>query len=205
MKYAAIIVETRTGEKYVDVIKQHMKHLPTNWDLVIVTNEDNFAYYHQRFSNAYLYACPKIKDANDYNRLLTTSDFWKQFEYYEKVLIFQHDSMILRNNIEEFLKYDYIGSPWTFQDSGANGGLSLRNPKVMTIICTTFPYNTTLGNEDLYFSNIMNKYYIGYLADRSSCTKFAMEVIYQENTFGVHAIDRYHDEETCKKIIAQEE
>lgn len=205
MKYAAIIVETRKGQEYIDVIKQHMKHLPTNWDLIIVTDEDNFSFYHQSFHNAYLYKCPEIKDANDYNRLLTSFDFWNQFEYYDKVLIFQHDSMILRDNIEEFLKYDYVGACWQFQSWGGNGGLSLRNPKVMKDICVRFPYHTSLGNEDLYFCNIMNERYIGYLADRSTCSKFAMEVIYEEGTFGVHAIDRYHDEETCKKIRAQEE
>ncbi len=203
MKNAAIFIDTRAG--YKDVIKQHMKHLPTDWDLVIVTSEDNFAYYHQRFSNAYLFNCPEIKDANDYNRLLTTPEFWKQFEYYEKVLIFQHDSMILRNNIEEFLKYDYVGACWTWQQFGGNGGLSLRNPKVMNIICTTFPFNTTLGNEDLYFCNIMEKYYIGYLADRSVCSRFSMETIYQEETFGCHAIEKYHDEEAVNKIKSQEE
>lgn len=204
MKKCAIIVETRTGDKYVDVIKQHMKHLP-NWDLAIVTNEDNFSYYHQRFPSAYLFHCSEIKDANDYNRLLTSFDFWGQFTYYDKVLIFQHDSMILRNNIDEFLKYDYIGACWTFQSAGGNGGLSLRNPKIMKDICMRYPYYTTMGNEDIYFSNVMNINHVGYLADRTTCSTFSMEAIYQENTFGFHAIDKYHDEETCKKIIAQEE
>lgn len=204
MRYGAIIVETRTSNRYRDVIKQHMKHLP-DWDLCIVTLKSNFQYYFQELPLAYMYECPEIKDANDYNRLLTSVDFWKQFEYYDKVLIFQHDSMILRNNINDFVQYDYIGACWTFQTWGGNGGLSLRSPKIMSHICEDVPYNTTHGNEDLYFCNIMNERYIGYLADRNACSKFSMEVIYQEGTFGCHAIDKYHDEETCKKIISQEE
>jgi hypothetical protein len=204
MNLTAIIVETRTGVRYVDVIKQHMKHL-IGWDLCIVTLKDNFQYYLQELPQAYMYECGEIKDANDYNRILTSVKFWKQFEYYDKVLIFQHDSMILRNNISDFLEYDYVGAPWRFQDIGGNGGLSLRSPKIMDVISNCFLYNTSLGNEDLYFCNFMHKYNIGKLAVKEVCSEFSMETIYREGTFGIHAIDKYHDDETCKKIILQEE
>ena len=30
----------------------------------------------------------------------------------EKILIYQDDTMLFHNSIEEFLKYDYIGAPW---------------------------------------------------------------------------------------------
>ena len=42
-----------------------------------------------------------------YNKLLTSSQFWDCLEY-DKVLIFQTDSRILRSGIEEFLHFDYM-------------------------------------------------------------------------------------------------
>lgn len=200
MKLAAIIVETRTGQKYKDVIQQHMKHLK-GWDLCVCTLEDNFSYY----TDCYQYAVPEIKGDADYNRLLTDPNFWKHFIWYDKVLIFQHDSGILKDNINDFLEYDYVGSPWAFQPSGGNGGLSLRDPKVMMDICTLLPYSPSYGNEDIYFCNYMNEHKFGRLAPREVCKKFAMEVELEFDTFGYHAIDRYHDEKTVKKIKKQEQ
>ena len=41
----------------------------------------------------------------EYNNLLKSSDFWKRVKG-DKVLIFQSDAILLREGIEEFLKYD---------------------------------------------------------------------------------------------------
>ena len=38
-------------------------------------------------------------------------DFWNLFAS-KKILIHQEDSIIFKNNINDFLKYDYIGAPW---------------------------------------------------------------------------------------------
>ncbi|CAM9110223.1 unnamed protein product, partial [Ectocarpus fasciculatus] len=85
-----------------------------------------------------------------YNSILTGNPFWRMFEKYERVLIFQTDSIFLRNMNPAHLVYDYIGAPWCLERnppaevqykrgvikaedmvSVGNGGFSIRNPQAM--------------------------------------------------------------------------
>ena len=49
---------------------------------------------------------------NEYSNLLCTTDFWELF-IGEKILIYQEDSCIFKQNIEEFIQWDFIGAPFT--------------------------------------------------------------------------------------------
>ena len=84
-----------------------------------------------------------------YNHLCLDYDFYKSFEDYEYMLIYQTDCWIFRNEIEKFcdMGYDYIGGPiysagsnWPSFKIGTrpivgNGGLSLRKiSKMMKIL-----------------------------------------------------------------------
>ncbi len=177
-----ILVENRPGLS-ADAIKNHIPFLPKDW---------RFIHYNES----------KINSIEAYNILMTSKSFWDNFLYYDRVLIIQHDSALLRKGIEEFLEWDYVGAPWTFQESGGNGGLSLRNPLVMSNICNNYVYRAALeGNEDIWFSKLVA--IEGKLAPRSVCSKFSCEAIYQEGTLGIHAIDRYLTLEQCQKIRNQ--
>ena len=56
----------------------------------------------------------------------------------EFVLIIQYDGFILNPHswTDEFLKYDYIGAPWWYEDDNnvGNGGFSLRSKKLLSIL-----------------------------------------------------------------------
>jgi hypothetical protein len=109
------------------------------------------------------------------------------------VLVFQHDSGLLKTGIEEFLKWDFIGS-WIDHIPGCmNGGLSIRNPKLMYDICVKHPYKgmSVHGNEDIYFCNEMRKLGIK-MPDKETCNKFAVETEFALGSVGYHAIDKYH-------------
>ena len=63
---------------------------------------------------------------DQYNELLTSTFFWNLFVG-SKILIWQDDSCIFGSNINDFIKWDYIGSPWIRNDNQygvGNGGLS---------------------------------------------------------------------------------
>jgi hypothetical protein len=72
----------------------------------------------------------------EYNRLLLTEKFYREFEAYEYILIYQLDCLVLAGNLEEWCRkgWDYVGAPWLknmadpaegFAAVG-NGGFSLR-------------------------------------------------------------------------------
>lgn len=185
MNCAAVIIETRDLDMHPIILK-HGKYLPSTWTIV-----------HKKPT--------KINNLSDYNTLMTSVDFWSSLIQYDRVLVFQHDSGLLRTGIEDFLMWDYVGAPWTFQLKGGNGGLSLRNPKKMLDIINNFVYNESVhGYEDVYFCNHLERVG-GKLAPRDVCFQFSCETIYREGTLGYHAIDKYLTPEQVNKIMTQYE
>lgn len=201
MKLAACIVETRPFPDLVKIINGHMKHLPASTKLFIFHGDTN-NYLRAMFPEAEFHHLAGPMTLHRYNTLLTSTDFWTNFLEYDKVLIFQHDSMILRPGIEEFYGWDYIGAPWKWQQLGGNGGISLRTPKIMYDIAKD--YGMPQGwNEDVHICRIMSEYGIGKLAPREECLKFGTEAVFALNTFCYHAIDQWLTVEQCKQIKNQ--
>ena len=143
---------------------------------------------------------------SDYSRFLSSLDFWNLLEG-EKILIYQEDSIIFKTNVDDFLKWDYIGAPWLeHQDDTnggvGNGGISLRTKSVMMQVINTIGIddvkmnkstlnymrntNSTCPPEDVYFCKIMEDYSIGLLADRKSASDFSTESILNRNSFAGH-------------------
>ncbi len=86
---------------------------------------------------------PKIEKIDDYNKIMI-NDLWKYFDT-SHCLIVQSDSFVVNPDewTNEFLKYDYIGAPWTKKikpkegleidlkkNRVGNGGFSLRSKKL---------------------------------------------------------------------------
>lgn len=159
---------------------------------------------HTKFlSDFRLYKDDTITSINDYNKLLTSIEFWEKFEE-EKVLIIQHDSGLLRTGIEEFFQYDFIGAPIKHCAFPAmNGGLSLRTPNAMIECIKDTPYNPNIhGNEDIYFCYQLKK--LGYnLPSKEISSKFSVETIYALGAMGYHAIDKWLTKEQCETILKQ--
>ena len=58
--------------------------------------------------------------------LLTSVWFYEQINATaNKILIFQTDSCLLKEGIDKFIDYDYIGAPWAhYNNEVGNGGFS---------------------------------------------------------------------------------
>jgi hypothetical protein len=58
-------------------------------------------------------ACDFV-DRATYNRLLMSEQFYRAFEGYEYILIYQLDCLVFSNTLEEWCRkgFDYIGAPW---------------------------------------------------------------------------------------------
>jgi hypothetical protein len=101
------------------------------------------------------------------------------------------------------LKYDYVGAPWpdpgmratidnrSLQFTIGNGGLSLRNVRVMLAITRRHPYpcNRELPiPEDVYFAFWLKAHDEVYWVPRSEeASAFAMEHVYNPCAAGLHA------------------
>ena len=145
---------------------------------------------------------------SEYNLFLSSEKFWN-FLSGEKILIYQEDTIILKNNIDDFLEWDYIGAPWNKNQNDTpncvgNGGLSLRTKSIMLKIISKIDIYKTKYNsstlqyiqnsrldcppEDVYFSKNIQELNIGRVANFESAYNFSSESIINENSFGLHGI-----------------
>jgi hypothetical protein len=179
--FSALIIENREIPGLTQIIENHEKYLPKDCEIYHIKNEP-------------------INSIGDYNRLMLSKRLWRNI-LSERVLIFQHDSGLLRTGIEDFLEWDYCGAPWAWQEHGGNGGLSIRNPKAMMQIIDKGTWNGTL-NEDHHICNVMHEFGMN-LAPREVCSKFSVEAVFQLQTIGFHAIDVWLTPSECNAIRTQ--
>jgi len=147
-------------------------------------------------------------DASIYSIFLSSSKFWNLLTG-EKILIYQEDAIIFKNNIMDFIEYDYIGAPSSEKQNDTancvgNGGLSLRSKTIMLEIISKIgiletKYNSSTTNymkkanltippEDVYFSKNMLELNIGKIADWDTAYKFSSESFLNKDSFGGHDI-----------------
>lgn len=195
---AAVIVDTRRLSLY-QVITEHLFYLPKYTKLYIFSSEDNR--HLQEMLNCEFHVV-EVNDIRGYNKLLKSKNFWNKIKE-ENILIFQEDSRLLREGIEDFYEYDYIGATWDFYPFVGNGGLSFRHKSAMLkVLEICNPENDI--NEDVYFAWGCNVLKLN-LAPVHVANKFSCETQFHLGTLGYHAIEKYLPLEQVKEIKKQYE
>jgi hypothetical protein len=194
-KYEAVLVEFRKFPHVEFLIRNAILKLGTLWSYTIVCGSENYEFMVELcLSISPQITISKTEYANlsqiEYNSFLKTTSFWKLLEG-EKILLYQEDSLIFKDNIDDFMMYDYIGAPWSKtkyinRNNVGNGGLSVRNRRMMIYILNTFP-NYSNTPEDIYFSSTMLKKSVGCVASWKKAYEFSSEEINNNNSFGGHA------------------
>ena len=208
-KGVAVIIETRDIPHLSWVIDNIIHH--TGWEVILFHGENRVS------SNCTKVKLPYDMNVNRYNDLLKSVGFWESFEH-ENILIFQHDSFMLRSGIDEYLDFDYVGAPWywandpSFKDprykdlsifrNGGNGGFSIRKKSVMLDIINKYYDDPNEEdkylNEDMFFSKYIHNYKYSNL---QKSKEFCVETMFHENPIAIHAIDRYLTDNEIKKIL----
>lgn len=209
--YESVLVEFRILPHIEFIIRNTIHKLGDKWSHTIICGNINYDFMNN--------LCSKINTnikiiklnydnltQNEYSNLLCTTDFWELF-IGEKILIYQEDSCIFKQNIEEFIQWDFIGAPFTKKGNNTpnkvgNGGFSLRTRKIMldvinkikledTEICSsTLDYMKSVGlkdcPEDIYFCKNMLQFNIGKVAEWNAAFDFSTELVYNPNSLGGH-------------------
>lgn len=208
--YTAVMVEPREHKALKFVLRNFLTNLDNRWniliyhgtenkDFVLDVKEDLFNYKHRI----------KLKSLNVsnmnidiYNRLVFSPEFYHNIPT-EMFLIFQSDTMICsksKNNIYDFMQYDYVGAPWSLNFSFikkgfevGNGGLSLRRKnKSLEIIekCVKNKNYARLGNEDMVFSRACRRIDV-HKPDAVHAQVFSVESVFNNHSFGIHKAWEY--------------
>jgi hypothetical protein len=201
----AVIIEPRRLPVLKYVIYNFMYQLiPKGWGLHIFCGTDNRDFVElitSKIPNTNISVLPYDNLSEPiYNMLLTNSGFWKSiYGNPTNVLLFQSDCILLKDNVDDFLKYDMIGAPWIHSPfKGCNGGLSLRNRERMITICKSQPW--IYDNEDGFFSYR----YGDYLNTNPSLIEkmsFSMETIKSEDPTGMHASYKHLKREDIEPLL----
>jgi len=210
VKLCAAIVETRFFEDMSITFQNHIPYLPENTEYFIFTDDKYVKNYSSLLPNVNVLPVTLADSTvHGYNMLLTHEGqfFWEHFTSYDKILIFQRDTGLLRKGIEEFYEYDFIGAPLpvnnpVYYPFCCNGGLSLRTPHIMLEVLKNHRWMYDKG-EDVFFCEVMKNFGIGKLAPREVAKKFSVETIFELGTFGYHKAWEYCSKEQFQKIKTQ--
>lgn len=245
---AAVIVENRKFDNFGDVCRTHFNFLPKGVKLFVFTDTKLVDNYTKQLKNVGIHNVefidyptqlpipkqfygingfvdmidnhPHLKPILNYCMLMTSDSFWQTFNSYYRVLTFQMDTALLRNGIEDFYKWDYVGAPcysYVEDNTIQNGGLSLRNPRMMEYICRYHGWNTDLGEliqlgqvstasffaEDIFFVYRMIKHKIGNIAPMEQSKLFSVESKFVWGSLGYHAPEKYLNDDDLKRLKNQ--
>jgi hypothetical protein len=220
-----VLIECRK-HIYIEPVMKHMIQMlrNDNWNFAIVCGNDNYNYVSEIFKNITNLKIINLNvktlhlnnsifyDNNNYNALFKSKNFWNLFNE-KHILITQTDTLLLKNNLNNFLSYDYIGSPWPlnvewnlYNISIGNGGFSLRNKdKMLEIIEKHYFLNNiedALLPEDCYFSKYLHNDYSAIIPDYKEGLSFAVECIYDNKNLPVGLHKPMLDIETLKSFLS---
>jgi hypothetical protein len=196
-----ILVETRKLTHLEFVLRYSLNKLESNfWAVNIYCNLNNYDFIYRMAKkisdkiNIFILDM-EIKQVSDYNKLLLKKTFWKYIKA-KKILILQEDSLIFRKGIEEYLKYDYIGAPWSNGHGKksplgfGNGGFSIRNVELCyKLLHSKYKDQINLKkriNEDIYFSVGFSKFFNENLPTLDIAKEFSVEHVNSNNPIGGH-------------------
>jgi len=203
-KKAIVIIEPREHKNLEAVINNFDKNMPPDWDL--------YVFYGKSGRNYAVNASAKVKDrtkyllpldtdnltADEYNELLKKATFWNRIDA-ETILVFQTDAVLCDKSdfdIDEFIKYDYIGcsannisigydTTWKNENFYGIGGLSLRKKSFMLKCIADNPTINKNFPEDVFYSNCVSKS-DNRPESAEVLSKFCSQYEYRNNSFGVH-------------------
>ncbi len=213
----AFLIETRILPNVIPLILHFSAVLGPSWRIVFFTMESEWsmpasipfrrAIDEHRVEVRYLPSDTNFTTHNAVSEFLTRPWLWEQFQDAYRVLLFQTDSIICANSertIEEFLQYDFVGAPINrAHGRGFNGGLSIRNPKIMLDITTndsfTFMDDFKSGREflqyeDQWFYTKLLELGTANIPSDDIAGRFCSETIYYETPLGYHQPQRWHSE-----------
>lgn len=144
------IIHHRTPASAEELLSlNHAKHFFHNCDVYAVTPSGvQLGRYHRiAFDDRY------FANLGNNNLLRLSPLFYKQFERYEYLLIYELDSLVFAENLADFCsgEYDYIGAPWVRYENGqpvcfsgvGNSGFSLRRVDACLKVLTSRVRNMT--------------------------------------------------------------
>jgi hypothetical protein len=157
------------------IIKNTITKLPMTWCHTILctpkTEEFAEALVKRISPNIKIITIPyDVTTFREKNKLLTSTTVWNALSS-TKILLYDEQTCILKNNIDSYIGFDYVGAPWktpinangsnNYSHRVGNGSFSLRTREVMlNIACSNKPREIDYGNADIAEHIEMDENYV---------------------------------------------
>ena len=195
-KNLMLILDTRLSLSLILVIKNALDKMP-NFNLMLISTKPTIDFIETIFGKIpHKIEINKSKiSLNEYSKILLDQNVWKKIKE-ERVLIFQSDTVILRNISDvEFPKLSMLGPVCVNLENEKtfmiNGGFSLRDKKLMLELCGNKIISS--GIEDLFYTEQIRYHYPELMPSIQECNDFAIESIGNKLTAkGIHGTDKYY-------------
>jgi hypothetical protein len=123
-----VIIDTHNHAGAISAIKQTLKHIKPARTVFLTDMEI-------MVPDVDVVKIDKITSKREYSEFCMKK-LYKYFDT-EHVLIIQWDGFVIDGSAwnDDFLKYDYIGAPWQYDERNVgNGGFSLRSKRLQTVL-----------------------------------------------------------------------
>lgn len=162
-----------------------------------------------------------LSSVDEYNAMMLDVNFYKRFQQYEYILIYQLDAIVFVDELNRFCQYgfDYIGAPWPFDieyPSGSgkvyyvgNGGFSLRKVESFIRIAEKISPWDIEGAEDVFWASCISEAFCVAPVEIALQFSFEAEIkmsyvlIGERFPFGCHAWAKF-DLEFLKDFLCEE-
>jgi len=137
-----VLVERRIHENLYFILR-NIAYFARGWAVCIVCSDINLNYCKEISGNNKdrIRFLPIFKGSPDartgkaeYNNLLKTPEFYKMLDS-ENILLMETDTYLRKTIPDEIFNYDYVASPYVWDEHMAGGGLSFRKRSIMISIC----------------------------------------------------------------------
>ena len=195
-KNLMLILDTRLSLSLILVIKNAIYKMP-NFNLMLISTKETIDFIEKIFGKIpYKVVINKNKiNLIEYSKILLDQNIWKKINE-ERVLVFQSDTIILRNISDtEFKKLSMIGPVCVDLENDKkfmiNGGFSFRDKNLMKELCNNKVITSNI--EDIFYTEQIRNHYPELMPSIKECNNFAIESTGNKLTAkGIHGTDKYY-------------
>ena len=205
---AFVIVERRCHPNMWFILR-NIAYFGQGWSIYLFCSKQNRGYCAKLIGDKNVHLITVFDEIADsrtglleYNELLKKRSFWEQVDA-ENVCLFEMDCYLRKQIPEDLLEYDYVGTPWGWdQKSPGGSGLTLRKRSMVLDICDKIEPGTLM--QDCYMEKGVRELGYNFLHPIAAKEVFVESYI-TEDPVGVHQwwtfFLNYHIQNIDKKIV----
>ena len=183
-----LIIERRIHENLQFVLHNAVTACP-GWRIIIICSDISKEYC-EFIAEGKALVIPifkgnpsRLEAIKEYNQLLKNPNFYAAFPS-ENLLIMEMDCYLRKELPDSILQYDYVGSPFSWDNENMGGGLTFRKKSAMIDICKRYKDSEDL-TQDLYISKGIRQLNYRMPSYFEAIPIFGESCIYEEPV-GVH-------------------